>query len=192
MRETGARFLIGVHPAVRYASFESYRPHEGLWRPRRAPVACTWRIAMRKNLPMIMIRVIVGLVFLTEGILKFAQPGELGSGRFAHIGLPWPTVLAPFVGVVEILAGAALILGIYAGDAALLLLIVILTAICTTKISILMDRPFGHFEPPRLSHYGVLSFLHESRTDLCMLVGCIAILLDSGLTMIQKKRLFQR
>jgi putative oxidoreductase len=147
---------------------------------------------MRKNLPMIMIRVIVGLVFLTEGILKFAQPGELGPGRFAHIGLPWPTVLAPFVGVVEILSGAALILGIYAGDAALLLLVVILTAICTTKIPILLDRPFGHFEPPRLSHYGVLSFLHESRTDLCMLVGCIAILLDSGLTMIQKKRLFQR
>jgi uncharacterized membrane protein YphA (DoxX/SURF4 family) len=147
---------------------------------------------MRKNLPMILIRVVVGLVFLTEGILKFAQPGELGSGRFAHIGLPWPSILAPFVGAVEILAGAALILGIYAGDAALLLLIVILTAIFTTKVPILLGRHFGRFEPPHLGHYGVLSFLHESRTDLCMLVGCVAILLDSGVTMIQKKRLFQR
>ena len=43
---------------------------------------------MRKNLPMILIRVIVGVVFLTEGILKFVYPGELGVGRFAHIGLP--------------------------------------------------------------------------------------------------------
>ena len=147
---------------------------------------------MRKNLPVILIRFVVGLVFLTEGILKFAQPGELGSGRFAHIGLPWPSILAPFVGAVEVLAGSALILGIYAGDAALLLLIVILTAIFTTKVPILLGRPFGRFEPPRLAHYGVLSFLHESRTDLCMLAGCIAILLDSGLTMVQKKRLFQR
>lgn len=147
---------------------------------------------MRKNLPMILIRIVVGLVFLTEGILKFAQPSELGAGRFAHIGLPWPHVLAPFVGAIEILAGAALVIGIYAGDAALLLLIVILTALCTTKIPILLGRPFGRFEPPRLGHYGVLSFLHESRTDLCMLAGCIAILLDSGVSMIQNKRLFQR
>jgi DoxX len=62
---------------------------------------------MRKSLPMILVRVIVGLVFLTEGILKFVHPGELGSGRFAHIGLPLPYVLAPVVGAVEIAAGAA-------------------------------------------------------------------------------------
>jgi putative oxidoreductase len=53
---------------------------------------------MRKNLPLILIRVIVGVVFLTEGILKFVRPGELGVGRFVHIGLPWPHLLAPFVG----------------------------------------------------------------------------------------------
>lgn len=147
---------------------------------------------MRKNLPMLLVRVIVGLVFLTEGILKFVEPGELGSGRFAHIGLPLPQVLAPFVGFVEVIAGGALMLGVYAGDAALLLLIVILTAILTTKVPILLGHRFGRFEPPKLSHYGLLSFLHESRTDLCMLVGCIAVLLDSGLTMVQKKRLFQR
>jgi len=147
---------------------------------------------MRKNLPMLLIRAIVGLVFLTEGLLKFMLPGELGSGRFAHIGLPYPHLLAPLVGAVEILAGGALIVGVYAGDAALLLLIVILTAIFTTKVPILLGHAFGRFEPPKLNHYGLLSFVHESRTDLCMLVGCIAILLDGGLTMVQTKRLFQR
>jgi putative oxidoreductase len=147
---------------------------------------------MRKNLPMLLIRVIVGLVFLTEGILKFVQPGELGPGRFAHIGLPYPHLLAPIVAGVEIVAGAALMLGVYAGDAALLLLVVILTAIATTKIPILLGHNFGRFEPQRLSHYGLLSFLHESRTDLCMLVGCVAVLLDSGLTMGSSKRMFQR
>ncbi|WP_109488990.1 DoxX family protein [Occallatibacter savannae] len=136
---------------------------------------------MRKSLPMILIRVIVGVVFITEGILKFARPAELGAGRFAHIGLPWPHLLAPLVGSVEIAAGAALILGFFAGDAALLLLVVILTAIATTKIPILLGHHLGPFGAPKLDQYGVLSFIHEARTDLAMLFGLIAILLDSGM-----------
>lgn len=136
---------------------------------------------MRKNLPMILIRVIVGAVFFTEGILKFVRPGELGVGRFAHIGLPWPHLLAPFVGAIEIAAGGALVLNSFAGDAALLLLIVILTAIVTTKMPILLGHHLGPFGPPKLDHYGVLSFIHESRTDMAMLFGLVAILLDSGM-----------
>jgi putative oxidoreductase len=136
---------------------------------------------MRKNLPMILIRVIVGVVFLTEGILKFVRPGELGVGRFAQIGLPFPHVLAPFVGVVEISAGGALILNFFAGDAALLLLIVIMTAIFTTKLPILLGHHLGVFAPPKLDHYGILTFIHEARTDLAMLFGLVAILLDGGM-----------
>jgi putative oxidoreductase len=151
-----------------------------------------WRTTVRKNLPILLVRVVVGLVFLTEGVLKFVEPGDLGSGRFAHIGLPFPHLLAPFVAIVEILAGAAMIFGVYAGDAAVLLLIVILTAIFTTKVPILLGHHFGRFEPPHLSRYGLLAFLHESRTDLCMLFGCVAVLFDSGLTMGHAKRLFQR
>ena len=137
---------------------------------------------------MLLIRVIVGLVFLTEGILKLVHPGELGSGRFAHIGLPFPHALAPIVGVIEIAAGAAVILNLYAGLACLLLLGVILTAIVTTKIPILLGHHFGPFAPPTLDHYGVLSFLHESRTDLAMLFGLLAILLDRGLGIGVKRR----
>jgi uncharacterized membrane protein YphA (DoxX/SURF4 family) len=143
---------------------------------------------MRKSLPMILIRVIVGLVFLTEGVLKFVHPAELGSGRFAHIGLPLPYVLAPIVGAIEIAGGAALILNLFARDAALLLLADILTAICTTKVPILLGHHFGPFQPPKLDHYGLLSFLHESRTDLSMLFGLVAILLDSGMSIGLRKR----
>jgi uncharacterized membrane protein YphA (DoxX/SURF4 family) len=142
---------------------------------------------MRKNLPMILIRVIVGVVFLTEGILKFVYPGELGVGRFAHIGLPYPHMLAPLVGAVEIAAGGALILGFYSGDAALLLLIVILTAIVTTKVPILLGHPLGRLAPTKLEHYGLLSFIHEARTDLAMLFGLVAILLDSGVKVSLKR-----
>jgi uncharacterized membrane protein YphA (DoxX/SURF4 family) len=137
---------------------------------------------MRKSLPMILIRVIVGLVFLTEGVLKFVHPAGLGSGRFAHIGLPVPYALAPIIGAIEVVGGAALILNLFAGDAALLLLADILTAILTTKVPILLGHHFGPFQPPRLDHYGLLSFLHESRTDLSMLFGLVAILLDSGVS----------
>ena len=143
---------------------------------------------MRNRLPMILIRVIVGLVFLTEGILKFLHPGELGSGRFAHIGLPLPYITAPLVGSIEIAAGAAIILNLYAGDAAILLLLVIITALITTKIPILLGRHLGPFAPPKLEHYGLLSFLHEARTDLSMLFGLVAILLDSGVRMGRRRR----
>ena len=143
---------------------------------------------MRNRLPMILIRVVVGLVFLTEGILKFLHPGELGSGRFAHIGLPLPYITAPLVGAIEIAAGAAVILNLYAGDAAILLLLVIITALITTKIPILLGRHLGPFAPPKLEHYGLLSFLHEARTDLSMLFGLVAILLDRGVRMGRRRR----
>ena len=105
---------------------------------------------MRKNLSMMLVRVIVGVVFLTEGILKFLRPSELGVGRFAHIGLPYPHLLAPVVGAVEIAGGAALIFNFFAGDAALLLLMVILTAIFTTKVPVLTGHHLGPFGPPKL------------------------------------------
>lgn len=138
---------------------------------------------MRKNLPLLLVRIILGIIFLTEGILKFVYPGELGVGRFAHIGLPFPHILAPFVGGVEVAAGACLILNVYAGDAALLLLIVILTALATTKVPILLGHGYGNFHvPANTPHTGILGFVHEARTDLAMLFGLIAILTDSGVT----------
>jgi len=37
---------------------------------------------------VLLIRVMVGVVFLTEGIQKFLYPNELGVGRFLKIGIP--------------------------------------------------------------------------------------------------------
>jgi putative oxidoreductase len=146
---------------------------------------------MQKKLPMILIRLIVGGIFLTEGILKFLYPAELGAGRFAHIGLPFPHLLAPFVGGVEIVAGAAMMIGFFAGDASVLLLAVIVTALVTTKVPVLLGRPLGPFAGVKVAHYGLLSFIHEARTDLCMLFGCVAVLLDSGMRLGRKRRWYQ-
>jgi uncharacterized membrane protein YphA (DoxX/SURF4 family) len=140
---------------------------------------------------MILVRVIVGLVFLLEGVLKFIRPEELGAARFALIGLPLPHLLAPLVGCIEILGGAAVLLNFYAGDAALALLAVILAALITTKIPILMGRPLGPFALAKLGSYGWLSFLHEARTDLCMLFGLLAVLIDSGIRVGRRRPWYQ-
>jgi uncharacterized membrane protein YphA (DoxX/SURF4 family) len=146
---------------------------------------------MRRKLPMILIRVVVGLVFLTEGILKFVRPDELGAGRFAGIGLPFPHLLAPLVGAIEIAGGAAVALGFFAGDAALLLLAIIVTALITTKLPILLGRPVGPFALMKAPHYGWLGFLHEARVDLCMMFGTVAVLIDSGLRVGRRKPWYQ-
>lgn len=148
---------------------------------------------MRRSLPMMFIRVIIALVFITEGALKFVYPAELGAGRFAHIGFPAPQVLGPLVGGVEIVAGAAVLANFFAGDAALFLLAVILTAIVSTKVPILLGHPLGPFPLPKnLGHTGVLGFLHEARTDLAMLFSLIAIAIDSGVRGGRQTRWYQR
>jgi uncharacterized membrane protein YphA (DoxX/SURF4 family) len=148
-------------------------------------------VAVRRELPMILIRVIVGLVFLLEGALKFVRPEELGAGRFDLIGLPWPQYLAPLVGGLEITGGAAILLNFYAGDAAFALLAVILTALVTTKLPILLGHPLGPFTLDKLSSYGWLSFFHQARTDLCMVFGLLAILIDSGLQVGRRRKWYQ-
>jgi uncharacterized membrane protein YphA (DoxX/SURF4 family) len=146
---------------------------------------------MRGKLPMILIRAIVGLVFLTEGILKFLRPDEFGAGRFAAIGLPHPQILAPAVGGIEILGAVAVLLNLYAGDAAILLLVVILTALITTKAPILLGHSLGPLTLVKLPRYGFLPFLHEARTDLCMIFCTLAILIDTGQRIGRKRPWYQ-
>ena len=113
---------------------------------------------------LLLLRFLVGWVFLTEGIQKFLFPAALGEGRFVKIGIPAPRFTGPFVGGVEVVCGALLIVGLYTTLAAVPLLIDILVAIATTKV-------------PMLLHKGWWAAMHEARTDFCMLVGLIAIIL---------------
>jgi uncharacterized membrane protein YphA (DoxX/SURF4 family) len=57
---------------------------------------------------VVLVRIAVGWIFLSEGIQKFLYPEALGAGRMAKIGIPWPEVMGPFVGSAEILCGALL------------------------------------------------------------------------------------
>ncbi len=80
-----------------------------------------------------LVRILVGSVFLSEGIQKFLFPAELGAGRFAKIGIPAPDIIGPFVGGCEVVCGALLIIGLLTRLAAIVLLIDISVAILSTK-----------------------------------------------------------
>jgi uncharacterized membrane protein YphA (DoxX/SURF4 family) len=81
---------------------------------------------------LILIRVMVGGVFLSEDLQKLLFAAQLQAGRFAKLGLPYPAVLDPFVGVTEIVCGAAILLGSRLRLAVLFLLVVIMVAIAAT------------------------------------------------------------
>ena len=47
-------------------------------------------IATQAPAAVILVRLVVGAVFLSEGIQKFLFPSDLGVGRFIKIGIPSP------------------------------------------------------------------------------------------------------
>ena len=81
------------------------------------------RIPLSHAWAALLLRILVGWVFLTEGMQKFLFPAALGVGRFAKIGIPWPNISAPFVGAVEVICGMLLIIGLATRFAAIPLLI---------------------------------------------------------------------
>jgi uncharacterized membrane protein YphA (DoxX/SURF4 family) len=116
---------------------------------------------------IVLIRILVGWVFLSEGIQKFLFPAALGVGRFVKIGIPWPQVMAPFVGVVEIVCGSLVLLGLLTRLVSIPLLINICVALYSTKIVTFAKN-------------GLWSTLHEARTDVSMLLGLVFLLLVGG------------
>jgi putative oxidoreductase len=120
----------------------------------------------------------VGLVvFFPEGTQKLVFPGILGAGRFANIGIPFPEVMGPFVGTVEIVCGALIILGLFTRLAAIPLIIIMLMAITSTKLPIWAGHDIWIFHMPKLARYGFWSMAHEARDDFLMLLGSIYLLI---------------
>lgn len=109
-------------------------------------------------------RLIVGLIFLSEGIQKFLFPELLGAGRFEKIGFANPEFLASFVASFEIVCGTLMLIGFSVRIAAIPLLIIMMTAIVTTKI-------------PMLAEKGFWSMAHEARTDFAMTILLIHLII---------------
>jgi uncharacterized membrane protein YphA (DoxX/SURF4 family) len=117
---------------------------------------------------VVLIRLMVGAVFLSEGIQKSLFPAKVGAGRFEKIGLPNPGFLGPFVG------GALVLIGLCMRLATLPLLTIMGVAIYSRKIPILLKSGFW-------------KMAHDSRTDFSMTLGALflpmvgagALLLDA-------------
>jgi len=129
----------------------------------------------------ILVRLLVGLVvFFPEGIQKLVFPELLGAGRFARIGIPYPDLMGPFVGVVETMCGAFIVGGLLTRLAAIPLIVIMIVAIVSTKVPILLGHDFLIFQAPKLARYGFWSMAHEARTDFCMLLGSIYLLIEGA------------
>lgn len=110
-----------------------------------------------------LIRLMVGVVFLSEGIQKFLFPEVSGVGRFIKIGIPFPDFFASFVAVFEIICGAAVLSGFFIQLATIPLIVIMIVAIISTKIPFLLNDGFW-------------KMAHASRTDWSMLIGSIFLL----------------
>jgi putative oxidoreductase len=117
---------------------------------------------------VIFIRLAVGLIFFTQGILKYIDP-HMGVLRFTRIGFPYPNFTAHFVGTFEIACGFLVVTGLFTRLASIPLLIVILTAIATTKI-------------PELCHpdQGFWFMVSDARTDFAMTLSLLFLISVGG------------
>ena len=109
---------------------------------------------------VILVRLMVGAVFVSEGVQKFLFPNEVGAGRFAKIGFESPEFVAQFVACFEITCGVLVLLGLLTRLAVIPLIVIMLTAIYTTKFEIFQQQGFW-------------KMAHEARTDWSMLLGSL-------------------
>jgi uncharacterized membrane protein YphA (DoxX/SURF4 family) len=115
----------------------------------------------------ILIRLMVGSVFLSEGIQKFLFPAIRGAGRFENIGLPSPEFLGAFVGAFEIVCGVLILIGLLTRLASMLTLIIMLVAVVTTKSEVFINDGFW-------------AMMHGSRTDWAMLLGSLFLIIKGS------------
>jgi putative oxidoreductase len=120
----------------------------------------------KKDKWIILIRLLVGFVFLSEGLQKFLFPEIRGSGRFEDIGMPAAEFFGYFVGSFEAVCGFLVLTGTYIRLAVIPLITIMISAIILTKI-------------PILQHDGCWAMAHAARTDLSMLI-CSIFLLVKG------------
>ncbi len=111
----------------------------------------------------ILIRLMVGVIFISEGIQKYLFSELRGVGRFISIGIPYPEIMGQIVGLFEIVCGILVLIGLYTRKAAMPLLVIMLVAILTTKIPIALESGFWQMA-------------HDGRTDYSMFMGSLYLL----------------
>lgn len=120
---------------------------------------------------VVLVRLYVGAVFASEGVLKFVRPDDLGTGRFDRAGVPAPGSLAPLNGALEIVCGLLILAGLLTRLAAVPMVVNMLGALALTKLPILWGGA-----PLFPDASGWWDFTHASRTDMAQLCGSLFLL----------------
>jgi putative oxidoreductase len=122
----------------------------------------------------LVMRLMVGGVFLSEGILKFVYPNQ-GLGRFTKLGIPMPEVTATFIGGLEIVGGILLIAGLLTRVIAIPFIVEMVVAILTTKIGLYLGTSPLPL-PPALPKVGFWAVMHEARSEYAQILTSIYLL----------------
>jgi len=134
------------------------------------------KILRSASVPTIIPRIVVGLIFLSEGLQKFMTPDTVGAGRFAKIGFSNPEFWATFVGAFEIICGMLILFGLFTRMASIPLLIIMVVSFITTKYPILIEKGFW-------------PMAHEYRTDFAMTMLLLFLLYFGGGNLSLDKRI---
>ena len=126
-----------------------------------------------RTLPLV--RLMVGVVFVSEGLQKFLFPTLRGPGRFAEIGFPAPEFFGFGVGTVEVICGVLILIGLYTRWAAIPLVLIMVGALFTTKLPILLGHGIGPFAVQEMDTYGFWAMMHAARTDWALLLGSLVL-----------------
>lgn len=124
-------------------------------------------LATESSGSVLFIRLMVGCIFLSEGIQKFIFPTQLGSGHFLTLGFPLPYFSAGFAAILEIICSILILLGFYTRLASIPLLVISVFSIVAIQLPVMVQEGFW-------------SMLHSARTDWCMFLGCCFLLLRGG------------
>ena len=116
---------------------------------------------------IIFVRVIVGLIFISEGIQKYVVITMLGPEFFSGIGFRNPVFWAYFTGAFEMSCGLLILVGFLTRVASVPLLIIMMVAFVTTKLSL-------------LTTHGFLTFAHEYRIDFSLTILLVLLMIYGG------------
>ena len=127
---------------------------------------------------ILIIRLMTGVVFFWEGILKFVYANQ-GVGRFTKLGFPMPEFTADFVATGEIIGGLLLLFGLFTRITAIWFIAQMIVAILSTKISLYLGTsPLP--APPAPPKEGFWAVLHETRADYAQLLTCVFLAIEGA------------
>jgi uncharacterized membrane protein YphA (DoxX/SURF4 family) len=135
----------------------------------------------------LLIRMMAGTVFVSEGILKFVYTNQ-GVGRFTKLGFPFPATTATVIGVFEIVGGLLLLAGLYTRLVSIGFSVEMIVAMLTTKVSLYLGTsPLAlPAAPPKT---GIWAVLHETRSDWAQLLCCaFLVLVGAGALSLDARR----